>query len=92
MKLRSNQASSGGSRMIDARALSIGEPIGLVSITSSARWRSTPERSASSSPSAKASIWTARLMLIASLSTSPCPFSPMCVGVPSSRMIGSTRR
>ena len=40
-----------------------------------ARCRSTPERSARSSPSAKASICTARLMLIASLSASPCRFA-----------------
>ena len=52
---------------------------------------SMPARSARSRPSANASICTARLMLIASFSTSPCPFSPMCVGVPSSRRTGSTR-
>ena len=77
--------------MSGRRAFSIGEPIGLAAITSAAALGSMPPRSARRRPSAKASICTARLMLIASLSTSPCPFSPMCVGVPSSRRIGSTR-
>jgi hypothetical protein len=46
--------------------LSIGDPIELELITSAATAGSTPARSASSSPSLKASVWTARLMLIAS--------------------------
>src|SRR5439155_15689350 len=65
--------------------------VGLCVITSTASLGSMPARSASSSPSAKASICTARLMLIASFSTSPCPFWPTCVGSPSSRRNGSTR-
>ena len=91
MKSTVNHASSGRSSTRSARAFSIGEPIGLCVITSTARLRSTPARSAKTRPSAKATICTARLMLIASLSTSPCPLSPMYVGVPSSRRIGSTR-
>ena len=42
-------------------------------MTRAASRGSMPPRSASSSPSLKASVWTARLMLIASLSSSPWP-------------------
>ena len=87
----SNQACSGSSRSSGILALSIGEPIGLALMTSAATSGSTPARSASSSPSLKASVCTARLMLIASLRISPWPFGPTWVTVwPSSRSSGST--
>ena len=88
----SNQASSGSSRNNPARARSIGEPIALCVITSRATVRSTPPRSASSTPSLKASICTARLRLMASLRSRAWPASGTKVTVvPSWRRIGSTR-
>ena len=51
-----------------------------------------PPRSASRTPSLKAIICTARLMLTASFIVSALPFAPTCVTVcPSSRSSGSTR-
>ena len=58
---------------------SIGDPIAASVIASGGQAGSIPPRSASSTPSLKASICAARLMLIASLSSRPCPFSPTCV-------------
>jgi hypothetical protein len=57
--------------MSGARPFSIGDEIELDAMTSIASLGSMPSRSASRGPSEKASIWTARLMLIASLSASP---------------------
>ena len=56
-----------------ARACSMGEPMALLVSASIAGSRPTPPRSASNTPSPKASVCTPRLMLIASLTSSAVP-------------------
>src|SRR5690348_9918350 len=71
-----NQASSGMFSTNGPRYCTIGEPITLWVSTSTAVSREMPLFSASSTPSEKASICTARLRFVAIFMTSASPLSP----------------
>src|SRR3989304_5452907 len=77
--LTSNQASSGISRTNGPRYFTIGDAITLLSSTSTAVARAMPLFSASSTPSLKASICTARLKLVAIFMETANPFLPTWV-------------
>jgi hypothetical protein len=70
-----------GGQVEDERSAAVqeGRPDRASAITSTASSRAMPPRSASSTPSLKASICEARLMLTASLSRRPWPFGPTCL-------------
>src|SRR5580704_750488 len=90
--LTSNHASSGMLSTNGPRYCTIGDAMTLCVITSTATSRGIPLFSASRTTSENASIWTARLRLIAIFITSPRPFSPTYVTLgPRSRSISFTR-
>ena len=74
-----NQASSGNSSTNGPRYCTIGEAITLCVSTSTAVAREMPLFSASRTASAKASICTARLRLVAIFMATAMPLSPTCV-------------